>query len=133
MLELNATLEFHDSEVRSVEPREASLLVTFSAAYVHRSNGHPGIDSGSGYVQAVEMEFLDATWNGPMTECVGRLSDGIVTSNGIARSLIQVPFSSNGPVSSELQFSNGSLLSIRAQKLICRFAGEPNFVEVFRC
>jgi hypothetical protein len=133
MLKPNLCLEFHDSEVRSVEPREGSLTVTFSAAHVHRSNGRPGIDSGSGYVQSFEMQFLGATWHGPTTECVGRLSGGIVISNDKTQSLIELPFSSSGPVSSELQFSNGSLLSVRAQKLVCGFTGEPNFVETFRC
>lgn len=133
MRELNAAFEFHDSEVRSVEPREDSLIVMFSAAYVHRSTGRPGVHSGSGYVQSVEMEFLGATWDGPTTECVGRLSGGSVISNSMAQSIIELPFSSNGPVSSELQFSNGSLLSVKAQKLVCRFAGEPRFVEILRC
>jgi len=133
VLEPNIALEFHDSEVLAVEPRQGSLIVMFSAAYVHRSTGRPGIDSGSGYVQSVEMQFLDATWEGSVTECVGRLSSGSVISNGLVLSLIELPFASNGPVSAELQFANGSLLSVKARELICRFAGEPNFVEVFRC
>lgn len=133
MLEPNTSLEFHDSEVRSVELREGSLIVMFSAAYVHRSTGRPGVDSGSGYVQSVEMEFLGAAWEGSIAECVGRLSSGKVISGGIARSLIELPFASGGPVSAELQFANGSLLSVKAQKLVCRVAGEANFVEVFRC
>jgi hypothetical protein len=133
MIELNVALEFHDSEIRSVEPRGHSLVVTFSAAHVHRGIGGPAADSDSGYIQSVEMEFLEATWEGSLAECVGRLSGGNVISEGIARSRIELPFSSNGPVSSELQLSNGALLSIKAQKLVCRFAGEPRFIEAFRC
>ena len=133
MPELNVALEFHDSEVRSVESHGDSLIVMFSAAYVHRSVGRPGIDSGSGYVQSVEMQFSDATWDGPLTECVGSLSNGRVISSGVALSMIELPFASTGPVSAELQFANGSLLSVKAQKLVCQFAGEPNFVEAFRC
>jgi hypothetical protein len=133
MVELNVALEFHDSEVRSVEPRGDSLIVRFSAAHVHRSAGRLGIDSGSGYTQGVEMQFLQATWEGSMAECVGRLSDGSVISNGTKLLLIELPFSSIGSVRSELKFANGSLLSVNAEKLVCRFIGEPNFVEVFRC
>lgn len=131
--EMNAGLEIHDSEVRSVEANANSLTVAFSAAYVHRSSGRPGFDAGSGYAQSVEMEFSGATWVGPLPECVGRLSDGQVVSNGVARSLIELPYSSSGSVSAEFQFTNGSLLSVSASALVCRFTGEPRFIESFSC
>lgn len=131
--EINAGLEFHDSEVWGVESHANSLTVVFSAAYVHRSSGRPGLDAGSGYAQSVEMEFSDATWVGSLPECVGRLSDGQVVSNGVAKSVIELPYSSCGPVSAELQFTNGSLLSVSASALVCRFTGEPRFIESFSC
>ena len=131
--EMNGGMELNDYGVRSVEEYTNSLTVAFSAAYEDRSSGRPGFDAGSGYAQSVEMEFSGATWVGPLPECVGRLSDGQVVSNGVARSLIELPYSSSGSVSAEFQFTNGSLLSVSASALVCRFTGEPRFIESFSC
>jgi hypothetical protein len=53
----NAALEFHDSEVSSIEAVAGDIQVFFAAAYVHRSNGTPGVNGGKGYVQAVELHL----------------------------------------------------------------------------
>ena len=130
---MNVALEYHDSEVRRVESTADSLTVFFSAAYVHRSTGRPAIDAGSGYAQSVEMLFSGAAWRGPLPECVGRLAAGQVVANGVARSLIDLPHASTGPVAAEFQFANGALLSVTASALVCRFIGEPRFIESFAC
>lgn len=52
---------------------------------------------------------------------VSVLSDGQVVSNGVAKSVIELPYSSCGPVSAELQFTNGGPLSVSASALVCRF------------
>jgi len=133
MLEVNLTLAFHDSEVRVVEPDGLSLTVKFSAASVHRSNGPLRMHAEAGYAQSVEMRFSTARWDGPAAECVGRLSEGSVVADGKAQSLIALPYSSKGPVKATLQFSNGSLLSIEAESLVCLCTDDPKFVEAFRC
>ncbi len=130
---MNATLEFHDSEVCNVELNANSLTVVFSAAHVHRPDGQSGGDAIAGYVQSLEMKFSDATWIGPVAECMGRLSAGKVVANGVARSRLELPSAFTGNVSAELQFSNGSQLSITATALECHLTGEAKFVEAFRC
>ncbi len=124
---MNTVLEFHDSEVRSVKSNADSLTVTFSAAHVLRA------DAVAGYVQSLELKLSSATWIGPVAECVGRLSAGKVVTNGVARSSLELPYTSTGSVTAELQFSNGSLLTITATTLECRLTDEPKFVEAFRC
>ena len=131
--EMNVALEFHDSKVRRVEPNADALTVSFAAAHVHRSTGRPAIDAGSGYAQSVDMVFSGAVWRGPVPECVGRLAAGQVVAHGVARSLIDLPYVSTGPVAAEFQFANGALLSVTASALVCRFIGEPRFIESFAC
>jgi hypothetical protein len=70
---MNAALEFHDSEVSSVECTGSTLCVRFAAAYVHQSEGRPGADAGAGYVQSVELLFHEAQWSGNAQLCFGRL------------------------------------------------------------
>lgn len=130
---MNLRLEFHDSEVRGVEADADSLRVVFSAAHVHRMDERPGRAAASGYAQSVEMEFPEAMWSGALPDCSGRLSDGRVVFDGVAHPIITLPCSLNGPVSAEFQFSNGAWLSVAASALVCRFTGEPRFVESFAC
>ena len=126
---MNEALEFHDSLVGSVEYENASLLVAFSSAYIHRSTGHPGIDNGAGYVQTAQLLFGEARATGKLSSCKGRLSDGSVHIQGSALSLIPVPYSASGSIKAELVFENGEVLAIVAKSLQCSSFGEPRFVE----
>ena len=124
---MQAKLEFHDSEVRSIDTHADTLRLAFSAAYVH-------LDSvRAGYVQSLEMQFRGAAWDGPVADCVGRLSAGRLLLDGSAQSSIPLPYSSSGTLRVELQFSNGAHLHISAAALVCRFTGDPTFVESFAC
>jgi len=128
---MNEALEFHDSQVGSVEYRNAALLVAFSSAYIHRSTGRAGIDSGEGYVQPAQLLFGEASAKGDLSVCNGRLSHGSVHVEGSALSLIPVPYSTNGSIKAELVFENGEVLAIAAKSLQCSSSGEPRFVEPY--
>ena len=130
---MNVALEFHDSEVSASQSKDGGLSVAFSAAYVHHSEGVPGVDTGSGYVQALEMLLQQATWSGSLGSCLGRLSDGHISVGGQHLPLVPLPYESRGPVKVELVFQNGESLTATAGRAIIRFVGEPRFVESFRC
>ena len=130
---MNLALEFHDSEVSAIQSRDETLSVVFSAAYVHHSKGVPGVDAGSGYVQALEMLMQQATWSGSLGSCLGRLSSGHISIGSQRLSLIPLPYTSEGPVNVELVFQNGESLKATAARLHIGFAGEPRFVESFSC
>jgi hypothetical protein len=53
---VNAAIELHDSQVVAVESATGTIIV-WLAAYVHRSDGRPGFDPGSGWSQRVALEF----------------------------------------------------------------------------
>jgi hypothetical protein len=128
---MNAALEFHDSEVSSVECTGSTLCVRFAAAYVHHSEGRPGSDAGAGYVQTLELLFHEAQWSGNVQLCFGRLSDGQLREGEHAMSLVPLPYQSSTAVGVELAFQNGERLSIKAVSAVIRFTGEPRFVESY--
>ena len=131
---MNVALEFHDSEVSTVQPNGEDLSISFSAAYVHRSEGAPGVDAGSGYVQALEMLLHRATWSGELRACLGRLSGGYLCSGGQRLPLVPLPYeSAGGPIRVEFVFQNGESLTATAERIVVRFTGEPRFVESFKC
>lgn len=129
----NAALEFHDSEVGSVTTIGHELSVVFSAAYVHRSAGRPGLDAGKGYIAPLTMKFREATSEGNLPLCFGQLSTGNVECGGVKMDLIPLPYSSDGPIVGYLQFTNGAVLIVHASQMQCTITGEETFVESYAC
>lgn len=121
---------FHDSEVRSCTPQATALAIVFSAAFVQLP------DARSGYAQPLRMQLEDAVWNGPLVDCVGRLSEGWLwqlASSSTRHGSLALPYVSAGPVRLELHFSNGAQLEVRAQSLVCQPDDGAQFVESFTC
>lgn len=128
---MNAALEFHDSTISSAQEAKGTLRLLFSEAYIHRSEGRPGIDPGAGYIQPAELVFSGAEWHGLSPECTGALSDGTLTVGGKSLSLIPVPFSAAGELKAEFIFVSGAVLSVSAESVACSCSGEPRFVETY--
>jgi hypothetical protein len=130
---LNTTLEFHDSEVSRIEADGDALTVRFSAAHVRGFAGRSDTDGGRGYAQPLAMQFSEAVWQGAPGECIGRLAGGKAVINAVARSALELPCACRGSIDVELEFKNGTRLSVNAKALNCRFTNETKFVEDFRC
>ncbi len=128
---MNVTLELHDSEVSAAQEAAGTLHLLFSAAYIHRSEGRPGINPGAGYVQPAELVFSGASWHGLSPECAGPLSNGTLTVDGKTLSLIPLPFSATGELNAEFVFVSGAILSVLAKSVACSCSGEPHFVETY--
>ncbi|MEC5385175.1 hypothetical protein VVD49_05535 [Uliginosibacterium sp. H3] len=129
---MNIAIEFHDSQVNAVQPGTDGLHIAFSSAFAHRSGGEPG-DADSGYVRPVEILLSDATWVGPLNECVGKLASGKLAVAGEELAILPLPSEFTGQIALELAFSNGATLTTTAKSLVVRFSGEPHFVESFFC
>jgi hypothetical protein len=126
-------LEFHDSEIARASIEGPDLVLTFSAAYVHRSSGNPGIDAGQGYLAPLVLAFRGARCTGDLSRCIGTLSDGALDGPDIPRGLLPLPFTTTNPVHAHLQFTNGTTLDVHAAGMDCRITGEERFVESFAC
>jgi hypothetical protein len=119
---------FHDSEVSLVEGTEGTLRLIFSDAYVYRSEGRPGIDSGSGNMQPAELIFSGAQWQGLSPDCSGYIYDGLLTVGNESLSLIPLPFTATGNISAKFNFMS-AVLSLSATSVVCATFGESRFVE----
>jgi len=130
---MNTALEFHDSLVQSIQADDSGCVsVHFSSAYIHMSVGRPGVDSGTGHIQAAKLSFAEAHFGGSLSKCVGPLSDGVVHVDGHSLSLLPVPYSFIGPVAAEFDFQNGASIKISAAAVECSVFGPSEFVESFR-
>lgn len=128
---MNAALELHDSNVSTARADGDTLRLHLSAGYIHRSEGRPGIDPGSGWVQPVVLVFSGASWHGLSSECTGYLSSGTLTLGDETMSLIPLPYNVSGGLIAEFVFVSGAILSVSAQSVTCACVGEPCFVEFY--
>lgn len=126
---MNEAIEFHDSKVQLAEGASDVFRIVFSSAYVHRSEGQPGIDAGTGYTQQAELTFTSATWSKSPLPYVGKLSEGFLMLSGKKHSIISMPLSVSGKIEAELVFVSGAVLYISASSVSCKFTSEAHFVE----
>lgn len=108
-----------------------TFRLAFSEAYVHRSEGRPGIDGGEGYLQPAELVFCGASWPEPLTNDLGGISEGWLVVNGKKLWLVPLPFSESGEISAEIVFKSGAKISISASFVACIPRGDAHFLEKF--
>ena len=129
---MNSAIELHDSKIEAMRMSGADLHLVFSAVYVHRSDGRPGIDAGSGHVEPAEMVFAGASFSESGGTCIGAVSDGSLSmENGKFENVIPLPLGLSGCVSATIAFSSGSVLAVTATGVSYRATGPASFVEAY--
>ena len=126
----NAAIEFHDSEVGAIERDGTMLTIRFSPAYIHRTEGIPGVSSGTGWTQEAVMVLFGGHLSGeaPTLPCV--LSNGSVAAGReFHDNVIPVPFVHLGETRVILSFDDGSEVQIKADELRLITVGEADYVE----
>lgn len=122
-------LFWHNSEVLHVTPpgeEGQAARIVLSAASVERS-GAPG------FLKPLELVFVQANLTGPVSTCIGSISEGSCrVGSGMSRQL-PLPWVSDGAVQLSLQFHNGSTLHIEAASAHCVPSPEARFIESYAC
>ncbi|MEN8763749.1 MAG: hypothetical protein ABF290_15095 [Thiogranum sp.] len=75
-------LEFHDSRLAGLHQLGRNITIQFEPAYLHRSDGEPGISPGSGWHQNAELVFRSASIDGP-PDSEGSVSEGTLNFQGV--------------------------------------------------
>ena len=52
---MNTVIEIHDSRVTEISNRNGTVIVHFQPTYLHKSEGRPGLDAGTGWVQEARL------------------------------------------------------------------------------
>jgi hypothetical protein len=129
---MKSAIEFQGSEVVELKVEEGALHVVLEPAYVHRSQGRPGVDSGSGFLQSAEIVFADAKYVEKEGPGSGSITEGFVTVAGKRYSdMMPLPITATGVVTAEFTFESGSVLSVTAAGINCFSKGPASFVEEY--
>ena len=87
----NAAIELHDSELSHLE-RDGMTCTLVLNAYVHCSQGTPGVHPGSGWSQPATLRITRARFDGEAPALPLRLLGGRLTGPGVElHNLIPVP------------------------------------------
>jgi hypothetical protein len=124
----NRAIEFHDSTFNGVEQEGADLALRFSAAYIHQSEGKPGIDAGSGWVQELRLLISDASLSGEILGLPCNLSDGSISLDDKRfDNCVPIPLDYRGRV--EVNLEQDGILTVTGTRLRVELLGQPKYVE----
>jgi len=122
----HAAIELHDSIVQQQETIASDIVVILSA-YVHRSDGRPGIDAGTGWIQAAIIRIENGHGH---VECPMEISDGSVfVGSKTYVNLLEMPLNAPGPSRIELRGKHGEFVQITGDAIGIELTGEATFVE----
>ena len=126
----NRAMEFHDSTFDCVEGEGAHLALRFSAAYINQSEGKPGVDPGSGWVQELRLHISDASLSGEILDLPCDLWDGSVSLDGQRfDNCVPIPLDYRGRV--EVNLERHGKLTVVGTRLQVGLLGQPKYVEDF--
>ncbi|MGO9462871.1 MAG: hypothetical protein ACLQVF_01740 [Isosphaeraceae bacterium] len=129
---MNSAIEFHDSVISQIQVTYRYVFVEFSPSYVHKSDGQPGIDTGSGWLQNARLRLNGASASGnrpllPESLWHGSLRIGGQKHNG----MLPIPLPAGGPVELNLVFVSGHEIVVSGEAIELELMGEATYVEEF--
>jgi len=128
----NRAIEIHDSKLQSIAISAGHVVLDFSSAYIHQSDGRPSIDAGTGWTQHAVIRVRGDVVSGSLTELPCDLSSGYLTLNGQhSDNLIPIPLSCDGDVELRLTSAFAESVQVRGNRVTLELLGEPDYVEQF--
>jgi len=128
---MRSGLELHDSRVSHIEWVGGDAVIHFSHAYIHKSKGSPGKDTGTGWSQEAQLIMQGASSLAPSPPLPNTISEGYLEVGGIKHQLIPLPFKRKVGAKLNLVFVDGGCLEIVGDKPFVELFGAPIYLEDF--
>jgi hypothetical protein len=126
---MNAAIEIHDSTVIRITNRDGEVIVHFQPAYLHKSEGRPGFDSGTGWTQEARLVFSEGATSGDFPDWPCELMDGeLHFGSERHNNLIPVPLQVAMPTQLRLVCDAFHTVTVTGKAARLELVGEPKFV-----
>jgi hypothetical protein len=128
-------IEIHDSILEQIVLTDCDATLHFSSAYIHQSEGTPGRDAGTVWVQRAILRIARARVSGAFSEFPVRLSDGRISlGERSTDNEIPVPLRHEGRFELRLETSRKSneIVTFEGSGVELELVGEGKFLEHFR-
>ena len=127
----NRSIELHDTMVAAVID-VGTQIVVFLRAYIHQSEGRPGWDAGSGWVQAAALTFSNGVVDGTIPDLPANIWNGdLKVEEEVLSNCVPVPVIFKGAVSLKLSLDAPAEIVVRGTRVEITLIGEPVYVEEF--
>lgn len=128
---MNSAIEIHDSYLTSMATHGDLLELRFSA-YIHKSEGSPGVQAGTGWTQEVTLVFGNGSVEGSIIEWPADLYDGTLEIDGEAsENMVPIPLDRKGTVRLTLKPKSDDPIVVRGDSVRLELQGIATFVEEF--
>ncbi len=129
---MNRAIEFHDSELAAVSRVGTSVVLSFSAVYVHESTGVPGVDAGVGWFQPATFTIAHGEIASD-AQLPADVSDGVIRIAGTLHQnhLPATAGTLDGPIELSLLFSTSETLLVSGAAITIELSGQSDPVEKF--
>lgn len=129
---MNSVVEIHDSTLAGITPDGRNLVLRLEPGYVHRSEGRPGIDQGSGWLQDIDLIVSEAVAESLPVQLPSVLSDGAFSIGEVRwDNTIPLPLTASGLIRLTVVTDRGELLIIRGTAASIVVRGELRYVEEY--
>jgi hypothetical protein len=127
----NQAIELHDSDLVSISVRGGNVVISLSPAYLHRSIGIPGVDSGSGWLQDATLTLSDVSISAEVALPATIAGGSLRTGGGIHHNCIPASGTFEGPIELRLVLATSECLIVRGDRLEIALQGTPSYLEDF--
>ena len=126
----NREIELHDTRVERVEQSGTSIVLWLSA-YMHESEGRPGVDRGTGWNLPARLVIEHGEFDRPFSSPFLRVTDGhIAVGDRLYDNGIPLPFDEHGEIHLFLSGAEGEL-AIRGKRAYVEPTGAAVYIEEF--
>jgi hypothetical protein len=111
-------IELHDSTLKKVVVDDTKTILCFDRAYVHYSEGKPGVDKGTGWAQKINIILHKANVYELPSDLPNDISDSYLIINGKKlQNMFKLPFKAEGKIEIELLTQYNQKLRVAAVKI----------------
>ena len=129
---MKSAIEFHDSNVGSINQENNMLIVNFLELYIHESEGEPGVDAGTVWIQPAELIIYNSQISGDYPDFPSLLDGGdLQLEDKILQNGAEIPLKFKGKARLLLEFFYGEKITIHGSEIELRLLDKPRFIENF--
>lgn len=129
---MNMLIELHDSTVCEFVKHDETVIVHFLPVYLHISEGRPGIDRGTGWVQEARLFFTEASISGQLPDWPCEVMHGeLILGTERKDNVVPVPLEFGDRAELRLIFDNIHAVTVIGRSVRLELVGEPRYVEEF--
>ena len=127
---MNKAIELHDSILFSVNQKNGTAILHFDKAYVHQSEGKPGIDSGTGWLQSIDLEIAGTVIESMPKDLPVDLDDGyLVVHSTKTENFVDLPINMHGDIELQFMTASGEELKLTGKHISSIEKSELEYVE----